>query len=265
MKFLGKLPLGTIKRNHPTMTKVITTSLFLLFMNCNSLAQSTQNVKAVLDSLEVLKGVNGFMFGFPNSPTPEETRYFNITRMLFSLPFSETRKLMHDGNKFARAYGFTVASKKYFDSLTKSDKRIFKDTAKLSFYSQRGVIDSKITLGQYCKMAYTSAIEDHKNQAKYFKINSSIQSYIKENAMFPDSYESNEFLNYSFSEWEDEKSYEVLHKYWIKDNTGKIDMVQDYFILDKYFKVVIIERIRSKVISADRPLTEEWLKAYGKN
>jgi hypothetical protein len=234
-------------------------------MNCNSIAQSTQNINTVLDSLEVLKGADGFIFGFANPPTPEETRYYNITRMLFSLPFSETRKLMIDGNKFARAYGFTVASEKYFDSLTKSDKRIFKDTAKFSFYSQRGVIDSIITVGQYCKMVYASAIEHHKNQAKYFKINSSIHSYIKENAMFPDSYESNEFLNYTFGEWEDKKSYEVLHIYMIKDKTGKIDIVQHYFILDKYFKVVIIERIRSNTISTDRPLTIEWLKAYGKD
>lgn len=244
-------------------TIIISTAL-LVFFSSRTFAQSESTVKTILDSLEVLKKVGGLVDGYTNPPTTEETRFYNITMMLFTLPLSETKKLLNDKNKFARAYGFIVAAKRYFDSLTKSDLKLFGDTAKLLLYTQRGIIDVGITVGQYCEMAYNSTIEEQKIAAKEKDVIASIKHFIKINSQYPDSYEPIEFSNYSWGGDDDNLYFEIQHKYKLKQTDGKLVDAKDYFILDGSFNIMLIERVRSKTVRVNPPELGEWKIKFGK-
>lgn len=246
------------------MTKAIITLTILLASSNWTMAQSPSNVTTILDSLEVLKKVGGFVDGYTNPPTAEETRFYNITRMLYGLPFTETKKLMADKNKFARVYGFSIATKLYFDSLTKSDLQIFNDTAKLPLYTQRGIVDAGITVGQYCEMAYTSTIEEHKTSAKEKDVKTAVENFIKSNSKYPDSYEPIDFIGYTWGEDDEGLTFEIQHKYSLKNNDGKKMDATHYFVLDKEFRVVLIETNRSNVYRVDPPKIEEWTSKFGK-
>ena len=246
------------------MIKAIIFSTLLLVFSNRTLAQSQLHIRTILDSLEVLKKVGGFVDGYTNPPTAEETRLYNITRMLLALPLSETKKLMTDNNKFARVYGFSISTKRYFDSLTKSDLKLFNDTAKLPLYTQRGIIDAGITVGQYCEMAYTSTIEEHKTAAKEKDVIASIKQFIKDNSQYPDSYEPITFSNYSWGGNEDNLFFEIQHKYKLKQTSGQQTEVTDYFILDSHFKVMLIETNRSNTVKIDPPKIQEWISKFGK-
>ena len=221
-------------------------------------------MQTILDSLEVLKKVGGLVDGYTNPPTAEETRFHNITMTLFALPFNETKKLLHDKNKFARVYGFTVAAKRYFDSLSKSDLLLFNDTAKLPLYTQRGIIDAGITVGQYCEMAYTSTIEEQKTAAKEKDVIASINHFIKQNSQYPDSDEPIEFTNYSWGGDHDNVFYELQHRYKLRQKDGKQIETTNYFVLDGNFKIMLIETTRSNTVKVDPPRIEEWTNKFGK-
>lgn len=242
---------------------IIITTALLVFINCRILAQE-RNVQTILDSLEVLKKVGALVDGYTNPPTAEETRLHNITMMLFALPFDETKKLLQDKNKIARVYGFTVATKRYFDSLTKSDLLLFNDTAKLPLYTQRGIIDAGITVGQYCEMAYTSTIEEQKTAAKEKDVIASIKQFIKLNAQYPDSYEPIEFTNYSWGGNDENVFFELQHRYKLKQKDGKQVEATNYFVLDGNFKIMLIETTRSNTVKVDPPRIEEWTNKFGK-
>lgn len=250
------------------MKKILTTFIAVIVLAIASpmtFAQSKPSNKAILDSLEVLKKVGGFVDGYTNPPTAEEMRYRNITLMLFSLPFSETKKLLNDKNKFARCYGFAVSTKRYFGSLTKADLEIFKDTSSLPLYTQRGIIDAGITLGQYCEMAYASTIEEKRTEAKQPDVIAAIKFFIKNNAKFPASYEPLDFKDFTWGGSDNDITYEIKHLYKIKQNDETVVNVQDYFILDKDFKIVLIETKRSNTIKVDPPKINDWIKTFGKN
>lgn len=246
------------------MAKAIITLTILLALGNWTMAQSPSNITTILDSLEVLKKVGGIVDGYTNPPTAEETRFHNITRMLFGLPFTEVKKLMADKNKFARVYGFSIATKRYFDSLTHSDLQIFNDTAKLQLYTQRGIMDAGITVGQYCEMAYTSTIEEHKTSAKEKDVIASIKQFIKNNSQYPESYEPIEFTNYTWGGNENDLFFEIQHKYKLKQTGGQQVLVTNYFILDNQFKIMLIETSRSNTIKVDPPKIEEWKNKFGK-
>jgi hypothetical protein len=246
------------------MIKTIIILTLLLTLSSRALTQSSSNVRTTLDSLEILKNVGGFVDGYNYPPTAEETRFYNITKMLFGLPFTEVKKLMSDENKFARVYGFLIATKRYFDSLTNSDLQIFNDTAKLPLYTQRGIMDAGITVGQYCEMAYTSAIEEHKTSAKEKDVITSIKQFIKDSSQYPDSYEPIVFTNYTWGGNEEYLFFEIQHKYKLKQVDGQQVEVTNYFILDNQFKIMLIETSRSKTIKSDPPKIEEWIKEFGK-
>jgi hypothetical protein len=244
--------------------KIIISAAFLFFFSCKTLAQSPPTVKSILDSLEVLKEACGLVDGYTNPPTVEETRYYNISRMLFALPFSVTKKLLEDKNKFVRVYGFTVATKRYFDSLTVSDLKIFSDTAKLPLYTQKGIIDAGITVGQYCEMAHTSTIKEQRTAAKEKDVIASIKHFIKTSTRYPESYKSIDFANYSWGGDDDDRFFEIQHRYKLKQIDGTLIEASHYFILDSTFKIRIIETVRSKTVRVNVPELDEWKNKFGK-
>ncbi len=184
--------------------------------------------------------------------------------MLWGLLFTEAKKLMEDKNKFARVYGFSVVTRFYFDSLNKSDLQIFNDTAQLPLYTPHGIMDVDITVGQYCKMAYTSTIEVHQNLAKEKDVVASIKQFIKANSQYPDTYEPIAFTNYAWGGNEDDLFFEIQHKYKLKQVDIKPVDVTNYFILDKQFQIMLIEISRSTTIKVDPPQIEEWVNKFGK-
>ncbi len=246
------------------MIKTIIPLILLLVISNSAMAQDSSIISKTLDSLEILKNVGGFVDGYNNPPTPEEKRFYNITRMLFGLPFYEVKKLMVDENKFARTYGFSIATKLYFDSLTNSDLEIFNDTAKLPLYTQRGIMYAGITAGQYCEMAYKSTIKEHETSLKEKDIVSSIKQFIKDSSQYPDSYESISFTNYTWGGIEDDMFFEIQHKYKLKNTDDQLVEVVNYFILDNQFKIMLIEATRSKTINVHPPKIEEWINEFGK-
>jgi hypothetical protein len=244
---------------------IFITVLVLAMTLPKTLAQTKPTTKAILDSLEVLKKVGGFVNAYTYPPTAEETRYFAISQMLYSLPFIEAKKLINDNNKLARCYGFMVLTEKYFDSLTKADLNIFKDTSHIPLYTKKGIIDVGYTLGQLCEMAYTSTIERQNDKARQPEIIAAIKSFIKDNAKYPSSYESLSFKDYVWGGSDEDKFYTINHEYKIKQKDGAIVSAQNYFTLDKDYKIMIIETTRSNTIQADPPKIDEWMKSYGKN
>lgn len=249
------------------MKKITATVLILVLFiatNNKSFAQSTTKVKIILDSLEVLKKVGGFVDGYTNPPTKEEIRYYKITQMLFGLPYSNIRSLLRDKNKYLKVYGFSLLTRLYFDSLTKADLQIFGDTDKLFMYTQKGVVDAGITIGQYCQMAYGSVIEEHKLSGKKKNIEVSVKDFIKTHSQFPDSYQPISFDKFTWIGDGDDISFEIQHTYKLKQRNGKEIQAANYFILDKNFRVMLIEVNRSTTTKVDPPQIEEWMLKFGK-
>ena len=149
--------------------------------------------------------------------------------------------------------------------MSKEQLLIFNDTAKLLVYTQRGVIDVGFTLGQYCEMAYKSTIEERNTEAKEPDIKTAVNKFIKNNAKFPITYEPIDYTGFTWGGSGNEIFYEIKHQYKIKQNDGIIVSVQNYFILDKDFEIMIIESQRSGIIKVDPPRIEDWMKTYGKN
>ncbi len=229
-------------------------------------AQTASKTRAILDSLEILKNLGGIFGGAAVPPSPEETRYFNILDMLMTLPLNEAKKLTSNSNKIVRVYGFSILARVYFDSITKSDLNIFDDTAKLLLYTENGLVDAGITVGQGCESAYNSIIEEREIKARQPSIEEAIKIFINSNAKYPTTYLPIEFSKFNWGEVDSEIDYyEIKHRYTIKNNHGEIVNAQEYFILDKDYKIIIIESVRSKIIKIDPPKIEEWIKTYGKS
>lgn len=246
------------------MIKTIAISIFLFFLSNRIIAQSELQVKMILDSLEVLKRTGGFVGGYGIPPTAEEMRLHNITVMLLELPFSEVKKMMTDDDRFARAYGFSVASERYFDSLTTAELKLFDDTARLPLYTPQRIIDEGITLGQLCEMIYAAGVEKRKNAAREKDVIAAVKQFIKDSSEYPDSYNPATFTNYSWGGEDDDFFFEIQHQYKLKQTDGKEVEVVNYFVLDNQVKVMLIETTRSKVVKVSPPAINEWVNKFGK-
>jgi hypothetical protein len=218
----------------------------------------------VLDSLEVLKSVGGLVDGYSHPPTAEETRYYNILRMLFSLPYAEAKKLLSDKNVYARVYGFMVATKLYFDSLTPAELGVFKDSTFIYYYTQQGNIDLGLNAGQYCEMAYASELDAIDSRRKEKSVISSVENFIRTNAKYPDSYLSVGFSNYLWGGEKADRYFEVQHTYKLKGKDGELADESQYFILDRNLKVVLVESVRSRTTWADESGLSYWRLKFGK-
>lgn len=240
--------------------------LSLLLLSFSSIAQPipTTEPKAILDSFEVIKKVGAVSMAISAEPTEQERRIYNIERMLFVLPFEEVDKLLNDTNRIARAYGFLVMSKKYFDSLNTKRLGVLEDTSKLLLFTQRGIIDAGLNLGMMCRMMYEGAKDTRKIEAMQPKVEEAVKDFIIMHAMYPDSYLPLDIKDYSWSEYEDKVVYELVHGYKLKNKDGELITVTHYFIVNSGFEVVLIEKDRSDLISVDPPRLDEWLDVFGK-
>lgn len=254
----------TKHNEHTQMIKTIIITTILLILNWGAHAQaSPTESKIILDSLEVLKQVGGFVDGISYPPTADETRYYNITKMLFALPFKEAKKLMADDNKFARAYGISIATIIYIDSLTKLDLELFNDTTSLPLYTQKGIVDGGITIGQFFEMAYLATIEERRTNAKAEDVMAAIVNFIKANSKYSESYEPIEFFDYLWGGDDDNLFFQIQHKYNLKQKDGKKIETTNFFILDKDFSVIMIETTRSNSLRYFPPELEEWTSKFG--
>lgn len=240
-------------------------SFLILYVTCGKcLSQERVPQRMVLDSLEVLKSVGGLVDGYSHPPTAEETRYYNILKMLFSLPYSEAKKLLSDKNVYARVYGFIVATKLYLDSLTPAELEVFKDSTIIYYYTQRGNIDLGLNAGQYCEMAYASELDAIDSRRKEKSVVSSVENFIRTNARYPDSYMSRGFSKYLWGGENADRYFEIQHSYILKTQDGQLSEELQYFILDHKLKVVLVETVRSKTIWSDESSLSEWRLKFGK-
>jgi len=228
-----------------------------------AIAQEKNNTKIILDSLEILKKAGGYVDGYNNPPTPEEIRFYNITQMFYNLQYPELKKLMIDKNPISRTYGFSVITKKYFDSLSKNDLNILDDTTPLPMYLRGEIINGYFTIGRYCTMAYNSTLSDRSEMNKKQTIVAAVELFIKNNAQFPNTYKPVEFLKYSWSEGDNKTMYEIQHHYKLKNKEGKIVEASNFFIFNQNFEINIIEKVRSNIISVSEPDIKEWLEEFG--
>jgi hypothetical protein len=250
--------------NNQKMKKIILfTGLLLLFGHYQPMAQQP-GVRTILDSMEVLKKLGGFVDGISQPPTAEQVRYEQLVLMLFELPFNEVQKLLLDKDKLARTYGFTIAAKRYFDQLREADLMIFNDTASLLLYTPTGIIDPGVTVGEYCKMGYQSVLEERVYAAKEKDVIAAIKNFIRQNARYPESYEPGAFTGYHWGGEHNREYFEILHKYRLKQADGKEVDAADYFILDSQYKIMLIETIRSDTVYVSTPRCEEWIGKFGK-
>ncbi|MFM2387196.1 MAG: hypothetical protein RL660_1953 [Bacteroidota bacterium] len=246
--------------------RIATVIILLLFsLNNKAAAQSTPDVKAILDSLEVLKAMGGFVEGASNSATSEEKRLDNIiSKVLWQLPYSECKKLLADSNRLSVAYGYMIAALRYLDSLTAVDNQVFNDTRFLPLNTPSGIIDSQITLGQFCKDVYMSQIESKEFTNKDKEATDSIKYFIKLHAKYPESYAPIEFTNFAWTNRDEFLPFEVQHTYKLKTKSGKLEEVTNFFIFDGNLKLQLIETKRSEYYGGALPNFEEWEAKFGK-
>lgn len=117
-----------------------------------------------------------------------------------------------------------------------------------------------------------SPIEQKQYQENINKAQNEVSKWIKEHALYPESYESVSFGEYSesFSKRVDEKipnteTYIIKHTHKILDKDSNMTTFSGYFILEHDYSVNIIEAERSKSIGgAFPPQLQIWMDNFGR-
>ncbi len=99
------------------------------------------------------------------------------------------------------------------------------------------------------------------------KAEKAIASFIKKNALFPNSYHPSSFevINvYRINNAKNFESIAVKHVYELKNVEGKTEQISHVFKLRNNFQITIIEAKNSSAVYSDPPKIKDWLKQYGK-
>ena len=108
--------------------------------------------------------------------------------------------------------------------------------------------------------------------ARYTKAQNAVSNWIKKHALYPNSYESVAFSEYSESVGtrNDEKNpntenYVIKHTHKILDKDSNLTTFSGYFILEYNYSVNIIETVRSNsIVGSYPPQTQVWTDKYGR-
>jgi hypothetical protein len=114
--------------------------------------------------------------------------------------------------------------------------------------------------------------EEKQYQDNMNKVQNGVSNWIKKQALYPDSYESVSFVEYSesFSKRHDEKipnteNYVIKHTHKILDKDSILTIFSGYFILEHDYSVNIIETERSNSIGgAFPPQIQVWTDKFGR-
>lgn len=111
-----------------------------------------------------------------------------------------------------------------------------------------------------------------KYQDNFMKVQSEVSDWIKKHALYPDSYESVSFSEYSesFSKRHDEKipnteNYVIKHTHTMLGKDSILSTFTGYFILEFDYSVSVIETERSNSFGgAFPPETQIWIEKFGR-
>jgi hypothetical protein len=233
-------------------------------------SEVNENIINQLNSLSL----RGCLFGGHGAnPTQEEINDLNTLTSLSLLSQSDLKLLLKSTNPYTKVYVFNAICLHHPNSLIEDDLKILKDTSKLLFCLGDTAIDAGITVGAMATESYgqiESRIDWKITKKEIEKI---IKEFILQYAQFPESYESIDFKDYIIHSTVDSKgtdkpqngeSYEITHRYRIKDKNGELREFSHFFILTNDLSINIIEFPRSKNLWVSPPELEIWLELVGR-
>lgn len=237
---------------------------------------TTQNIESesIIKRLSLLSSRGCLFTGHGANPTPEEIDNLNTLTSLSQLSQEKLKFLLKSVNPYTKVYAFNTICLHHPKSLVEEDLIILKDTNKLLFCMGDTAIDAGITVSAMATESYSQIELRNDLSIKKTEIEKIISEFILEYAQFPESYESIEFMDYithsivdseTLNSRKNSESYEIKHKYRIKDKNGKLQEFSHFFILDHDFSINIIEQSRSEKMWVNPPELQFWLELIGRN
>lgn len=227
-------------------------------------AQTADSSRA--QALNTLIQAGGLFMGYSGTPTPAEIKLNSACIILHGKPFHEIKDMLRHSNALTRAYGFMLGMETYRDSMQASDIGfIFADTAQLCIYSSTGIQVQDMSQGEFFHSWYSQENDTGYYAARKKDAQEAIRTFILKNARFPQSYSPQGFSGFRYSYQRLNTTYELRHGYSLQQNNGNNVTTQHYFVLDRHFRIVLIESIRSNKMLGYPPETGEWLQTFGHN
>jgi hypothetical protein len=218
----------------------------------------------ILDSADVMIQTGDLTIHW-NQHKLNEKRNLIVSKWFEQRTFSEFKCLLENDNKLYNVYGFIYAAFRYTDSLKGRYMALFDDTTALQFQAAEGIVDAKMTIGMFLKKMFAQIIEDNQNWSKEPLVKEKVSSFIKDYALYPDTYKPIGFP--FFSTGKDSKGlldYSIRHEYQIKNKKNKLVQITSQFVLAPNLSINIIAQDSTAYISSFPPMLSEWLESYGR-
>jgi hypothetical protein len=226
---------------------------------------STENkCKTILDSAYILIQTGDFSINWEAKQIDKE-RQLEVSKWFEKRSFSDFVCLLESDNKLYKFYGYVYAAMNYQDSLKNTYSYLLNDTTSMQYNTENGLVDTKTTLGGMLKLMSDKIAEDHANMNKRPDIETKVSLFIKEYALYPDTYKSISFPYFSMGSDETGLTdFTITHEYQIKNTQGKSIRVTSAFVLDPKLNINVIEQDSTSYISSYPPKLGDWLKNYGR-
>jgi hypothetical protein len=220
--------------------------------------------KAILDSAYILAGYGNITINWKLHKIDEGIQK-RIVKWLEERTYTELTCLLESDNKLFQFYGYAFASKQENSNLKEKYLNIYNDTTAIQLITEGKLVDSKMTIGRILQGISEQKSKDNDNMKRKPEIEKKVTLFIKKYSKYPQTYKPISFLSFSVGSQSDGSyTFNIRHKYQIKNNKGLKEKIISAFIFDSSLNIQAIEKDSSLIISAQPPKIEDWLKKYGR-
>lgn len=220
---------------------------------------------AILDSTEIMAQTGLVTLRGQKTETNPD-KFLRVSKWLEHRSFQEFKCLLGSSNALYRLYGYMYAGMQYLDSLEQDYSFILKDTTVLFSITEKGIVDSHLTIGDFLKKVHDGIVEDNKNWAKRPLMESKVKEFIKEYANYPSTYQPTDFPFFSMGSETGEglTDYRLRHVYSLQNNHGQKVKVMSEFVFDPELNIRIIAKDSTNLYSVSKPYVSEWFEEFGR-
>lgn len=247
-----------------TLTILLLATGFLSFNHTSAFRQQRERgCGEMLDSADALAGSGSFSIRW-EPRKPNEDRELRLSRWFEQRSFSELRCLLESPNKLYALYGYMYAGSRFPDSLGRY-AFLLSDTTSMQYYTPRGLVDMKTTVGNFLQKQQDQINKDHQDMNKRPEVEEKVQAFIKQYASQPGTYKPVSFPLFTLITGEyGSASFSIRHRYFIRDNKGRVAEVTSEFVLDPALTINVIEQDSTKYVSSYPPRLSQWLGRFGR-
>jgi hypothetical protein len=247
-----------------TMAK-LASLLFLLLLTSQA---DAQDERSYIDSV---RKHHYIIFSFTGTASREVSRYRDHINNHFSrLDYKILDSLYHAEKGILQFYAFLIICKKFPERINDEHKKMLDVGDQIMVLTGSQTEPGMLPKKDIAAMLHKHAMETLETQKHTEK---AVQSFIRDYARFPESYEPILFEKFHLLTTTDPKTgktdektkmHVIGHRYWLKDSLGTTVECYNTFKLNSVFMMNIIEAEESDIFSSFPPKINDWLKLYGR-